>query len=189
MARTTAADQEAPAPKKGPSVVIQALMFLVITAVAAGAGWFAGGMLKSNAPVAAGEAAPPAGHEVADAHGASGGHGGGHGEEAEAAGHGEEAGGSSQTMFNLPPITTNLAAPSDIWARMEVSIKFDTPPADASVVEAVHQDLLGFLRTVKMHQIEGASGIQHLKADLEDRASIRSEGGVKHVYIRTLLFE
>ena len=45
------------------------------------------------------------------------------------------------------------------------------------------------MRTVKLHQIEGASGFQHLKADLEERAAIRSDGHVKQVLIRTLLFE
>ena len=40
-----------------------------------------------------------------------------------------------------------------------------------------------------MHQIEGASGYQHLKADLDERARIRSDGHVKQVLVRTLLFE
>ena len=63
------------------------------------------------------------------------------------------------------------------------------PPADPGLADAIHQDLLAFVRTVKMHQIEGASGFQHLKADLAERASIRSDGHVKAVLIRTLLFE
>ena len=50
-------------------------------------------------------------------------------------------------------------------------------------------DFLAFVRTLKLHQIEGASGFQHFKADLEDRAAIRSGGHVKQVLIRTLLFE
>ena len=62
-------------------------------------------------------------------------------------------------------------------------------PAEPPLIEAVHQDLLAFVRTLKMHQIEGASGFQHLKADLEERAAIRSDGHVKNVLIRTLLFE
>ena len=57
------------------------------------------------------------------------------------------------------------------------------------MADAIHQDLLAFVRTVKMHQIEGASGFQHLKADLGERASIRSGGHAKAVLIRTLLFE
>jgi len=45
------------------------------------------------------------------------------------------------------------------------------------------------VRTVKLHQIEGASGYQHLKADLEERAALRSEGHAKQILIRTLLVE
>ena len=181
------ADDAEPVAKKGPSIIIQVAVLLVMTGAALGAGWFVGGFLKKGAPEGAAVAdtkAPDDGHAKADD---------GHGAAADA-GHGEDAAEgeepvASTTLFNLPPITTNLAAPSDIWARMEVSIRFDTPPADVQIVEAIHQDLLGFLRTVKMHQIEGASGIQHFKSDLEERALIRSDGHVKNVYIRTLLFE
>jgi flagellar FliL protein len=42
---------------------------------------------------------------------------------------------------------------------------------------------------VKLAQVEGASGFQHLKADLEERAAVRSGGKVRKILIRTLLFE
>jgi flagellar FliL protein len=45
------------------------------------------------------------------------------------------------------------------------------------------------MRTVKLPQVEGASGFQHLKEDLEERARIRSGGRVKKILIKTLLFE
>ncbi|EHK52231.1 flagellar basal body-associated FliL family protein, partial [Allomesorhizobium alhagi] len=62
-------------------------------------------------------------------------------------------------------------------------------PQSPDLIESIHQDLLAYLRTVKLHQVEGASGFQHLKADLEERAKIRSGGHVKQFLIRTLLFE
>lgn len=183
---------ELSAPKKGPSIVIQVAMLLVLAAAALGVGWFAGGYLKGQAgpaaPTGEAEAQPPA-----EAHAEPAGHGGtagaGHGGGEEAAEGREGEAGPTQTLFDLAPITTNLAAPNDVWVRLEVAIEFDVPPTDTKVVEIVHQDLLSYLRTIKMHQLEGASGIQHLKADLEDRAAIRSDGHVKSVYIRTLLFE
>ena len=91
-------------------------------------------------------------------------------------------------MVPLAPITTNLAAPDNIWVRLELSLVLDAPQP-AELAERIHQDLLAFVRTLKMHQIEGASGFRHLKADLEERAAIRSDGHVKEVLIRTLLFE
>ena len=58
-----------------------------------------------------------------------------------------------------------------------------------AVAEQIHQDFLAFMRTVKLPQVEGASGFQHLKEDLEERARLRSHGRVGKILIRTLLFE
>ena len=157
-------------PKSGPSLVIQIGVFLLMTAAALGMGWLSGGFLTAGK-----SGSEPVAHSAAAAHGESK---GGHGEEAPA----------SDTVIPLAAITTNIASPSDVWVRMEVSIVLDEPQ-DASLPELIHQDLLAFVRTVKMHQIEGASGFQHFKADLEERAAIRSGGHVKQVLIRTLLFE
>ncbi len=57
------------------------------------------------------------------------------------------------------------------------------------MTEQIHQDLLAYVRTLKLHQIEGASGYQHLKADLDERATLRSGGHVKQVLVRTMLLE
>jgi flagellar FliL protein len=178
------ADQAIPA-KSGPSIVIQIAILLVMTGAAIGIGWLSGSYLSGTVPhdPAAAEAATPA---KADAHGA----------EAKADGHGDAKGGHGDAeapgnplLLDLPPIMTNIAAPSDIWLRVELSVVFDEPPQDPGLADAIHQDLLAFVRTVKMHQIEGASGFQHLKADLGERASIRSGGHAKSILIRTLLFE
>jgi flagellar FliL protein len=175
--------EQAPA-KSGPSIVIQLAVLLVMTGAAVGLGWFSGSYLNGTAPhePATEEAtAPEVGHGAAAA---------GHGE----AKHGEEEGEegappSGPLILNLPAITTNLAAPSDTWLRLELSVQLDQPTEDTTLVEKIHQDLLAFMRTVKLHQIEGASGFQHLKADLSERAAIRSDGHAKAVLIRTLLFE
>lgn len=170
-----AVDAPAPAASKGSSIVIQLAVLLVMTVAAVGLGWFSGSYLNGEAPKAAAPAPP--------AHGADA--GAGHG----AAGDPAPAASSGAPVVDLPAITTNLAAPSEIWVRMELSLQFDQAPGDSSLIDAIHQDLLAFMRTVKMHQVEGASGFLHLKADLTDRASIRSGGHVKAVLIRTLLFE
>ena len=180
-----AAQQTEALPRTGPSLIVQIAVLLVMTGVAVGIGWFSGGMLGGQAKPDAGTVETEAADHAAPA---EGGHGGG--DAKEAGGHGEEgekAGASP--IVALEPITTNLAAPNEIWVRMELSVVFDTPPQDPAIADTIHQDLLGFMRTVKMHQIDGPSGFQHLKADLEERASIRSGGAAKKVLIRTLLFE
>jgi flagellar FliL protein len=72
---------------------------------------------------------------------------------------------------------------------MELSVELDQPSTDPMLANTIQQDLLAYMRTVKLHQIEGASGFQHLKADLTERAAIRSDGHVRAVLVRTLLFE
>ncbi|NGN44222.1 flagellar basal body-associated FliL family protein [Mesorhizobium sp. CGMCC 1.15528] len=160
----------APSQPKGPSLVIQAVVLLGMTAAAIGLGWVSGQYLYGRESAAKVEVAAGESHE------------------APAKAEGDHGKASTGLEVPLPPITTNLAAPSDMWVRMEASVVFDAPQPQ-SLVDDIHQDLLAFLRTVKVHQIEGASGFQHLKADLEERAKIRSEGHVRQVLIRTLLFE
>ena len=156
-------------PKKGPSLVIQLAMLLAVTAAAVGMGWVSGGYLKGVGGPVPVPAAPENEGSV----------------EQPAAAHDPGAG---PTLVALPPITTNLASPADIWIRLEASVVYDAPQP-AAVSEDIHQDLLALIRTLKMHQIEGASGYQHLKADLEERAAIRSGGHAKQILIRTLLLE
>lgn len=160
------ADQiEAP---KGPSFVLQLGMLLLMTAAALGVGWMSGSYLRNSE-----EPAKPARLE----------HGGkGEGKTP------EKHEGAGPVLVELASITTNLAAPADVWVRMEVSVVYDSPQPP-EITEAIHQDLLAYLRTLKMYQVEGASGYQHLKADLQERAAIRSNGHATDVLIRTLLFE
>lgn len=156
-------------PKKGPSLVVQLAMLLAMTGAAVGMGWFSGGYLKQGEAPAPVPAAP----ENA-------------GNPEKSAEVGKQIAGP--TVVQLAPITTNLAAPSEIWIRLEASVLYDAPQPQ-EMTEQIHQDLLAFVRTLKMHQIEGASGYQHLKADLDERAALRSGGHVKQVLIRTMLLE
>lgn len=168
----------APPVTKGPSLIVQAAVLLVITAAAVGGGWFAGGYLGKEAgqEAATADAAAPA----AGGHGARAGEGGEEGKVEEAA--------PNPLLVPLEVMTTNLAAPSKVWARLELSLLLNEPLSQ-DMVETIHQDLFAYVRTLKLHQIEGASGFQHLKADLEERARIRSDGRVKQILVRTLLFE
>lgn len=171
---------DAPAPKKGPSLVVQGGVLVGITVLALGMGWFTGTQIGPPGP--AGEEVPA--HAAVGEHGAAAGgdHGGG--------GEGEAAAPPPgfPTIIPLAPINTNLAAPTDAWVRMELSLEFAHAP-EAGVADSVHQDLLDYARSLKLHQIEGPSGIAFLRADMDERARLRSGGKVSRVLIRTLLFE
>lgn len=179
--------------KKGPSTVVQAVVLLVLTIAAAGGGWFSGLRLHSDegsadltetmkiqvdplpGSVEAEEAAR------ASASGAQGGEDG----------VARDENGNIMLiprLVPLEPVTTNLAAPRDIWVRMELAIVFTAPPPP-QMVRAIHEDILAYMRTVTLQQVQGASGFRHLKTDLEERARIRSDGLATQLMIRTLLFE
>ena len=119
----------------------------------------------------------------APAHGAAKTHGAPEGQEEEA---GEEH--AKLVVFDIPSITTNLLDPSDAWIRMELSLVFEES-ADQMVAEDVHQDILAYVHTMKLYNLRGGSGYQHLIEDLEDRAAIRTEGRVKRVLVRSLILE
>ena len=154
-------------PRNEPSLLVQTVILAGLTAVAIAIGWLAGLYLSGNQPGAVRSAAEIAGKAsetvLAEAEGKLG-------------------------IVHLEPITTNLAGPGDTWVRLELALIFDDKP-DLMTAQTVQQDILAYLRTVKFHQVEGASGFQHLKSDIEERAAIRSDGKVKGVLIRTLLFE
>lgn len=164
------ADEEQDASEKKPSLVVTAAIIAVLTLLAGGGGWLVGNML-----------APPAG-EVAAAEGAAG--AAGAGENAEVPRISTEANG----IVLLDPITSNLAYPSDNRVRLEVALMFkDTP--DIVLAEEIHQDILAYMRTVSLQQVQGPRGFQYLREDLQERVDLRSEGRVTNVMFRTFVIE
>ncbi len=151
--------------KRGPSLIIQIAVLLALTAMAAGIGWLSGGFLNGETKTSA----PPPAAEGGAEHGA--------------------ATVVKANIVDLAPITTNLSVPETVWIRLELSLVFDQPPQDPMLADAIQQDILAYVRTVKLMQVQGASGYQHLKSDLAERAAIRSKGLVKDVLVRTMLFE
>jgi flagellar protein FliL len=97
----------------------------------------------------------------------------------------------SSTIVDLPPIVTNLGAPPDTWVRLEGSIIFD--PKTLSHPEAmaaqIGDDVLAYLRTVSLRQLEGPIGLENIRQDLSERAATRSGGKVRGFVIRTLVVQ
>jgi flagellar FliL protein len=147
---------------------------LIATVVAVGGGAFFGMQLASLTPKA------PAGHEAS----------------AEQS-HGYDAGGEKPKlegplvkMIPLPPILSNIAVPADVWVRIEAQAIFEGKDEEAKVlIPKVSEDLLAFIKTVTLAQIEGPSGFQHLREDLDDRARVRSEGKIRELVIQSFVIE
>lgn len=166
------ADGEEQAAGKGKSksgLVATIAIVLVLSAVAGGGGWMLGGVLAPQVvkeePLADAAQADKADKKDAD---------------------GEKK--PRENVIPLEPITTNLSYPSENWIRIEVSLLFTANPDDA-LADQIHQDILSYLRTVSLQQIEGPRGFQYLRDDLRERVKLRSEGRVTDILFRTFVIE
>lgn len=165
-------EEEAPPPKKS-SLIPTVAVVAVLTLVAAGGGWFLGGML---AP----QTAQP--EEVAGVTGAD------KADKKEAGKEKEEKAAGRPNILGIAPITTNLSYPSDNWIRIELALVFRDAP-DEAMADKIHQDIMAYLRTVSLQQIEGPRGFKYLHDDLRERVILRSEGRVTDILFRTFVIE
>lgn len=97
----------------------------------------------------------------------------------------------TSNIFDLPPIVTNLGSPQEMWIRLEASMIFDSSAVKqpGALAAEIANDLLAYLRTVAVTQIQGPIGLQNLRQDLNERAAIRSSGAVKELVIKTLVIQ
>ena len=75
--------------------------------------------------------------------------------------------------------------------RLEGSIMFDpkTLPHPEAVAGQIGDDILAYLRTVSLRQLEGPIGLENIRQDLNERAAIRSGGKVRELVIRTMVVQ
>lgn len=95
------------------------------------------------------------------------------------------------SVYDLPAIVTNLGTPQDTWIRLEASFIYDPKamPHPDALGNQIADDILAFLRTDSLTQIQGIAGLQNLRLDINERAAIRSNGVVKELVIRNLVIQ
>jgi flagellar FliL protein len=98
---------------------------------------------------------------------------------------------ASANLRSLAPIVTNLASPERTWVRLEASLVMDgEQTAETNMLAGqITEDIIAYLRTVALVQIQGASGFQYLREDLNDRVRVRSGGKVRDLVIQSLIVE
>ena len=170
------------APKKKGGMVPLIAVFAVLTLVGGGGGWVLGGMLADKLmpqiKAAREEAAKQAAKDAAK----------GKEEKKEGEGGLPRIATEANGIVQLEPITTNLAYPSENWVKLDVALLFNGPP-DPKLAEDIHQDIMAYLRTVSLQQIEGPRGFEYLRDDIQERVDLRSEGRVSKVMFRTFVVE
>ena len=97
----------------------------------------------------------------------------------------------TSAIYDLPPIVTNLGAPQDTWIRLEGSIVFDPRlmPHPEKAAAELGDDILAYLRTLTLKQLEGPIGLENLRQDLSERAATRTGGVARQFVIRTLVVQ
>lgn len=152
------------AEKKRGGALGTIIMFVVVTAIGVGMGfgglWFQERKTGSAKPQMADEAAIESGEaELAVLH-----------------------------IHDLQPILTNIAAPKDVWVRLELSL-LTGEAIDPKLAEEIGQDLFALMRTIRLDQMEGPSGFLALRHAIDQRAKFRGGEMVKRVLFRTLVLE
>ncbi|TNM66091.1 flagellar basal body-associated FliL family protein [Aliirhizobium smilacinae] len=155
-------------PKKNTLIPMVGAVVL-LSLVGGGGGWLTG---KLIAP------APKPAEAAASTHAAEG----------EKSGEGEKTAPAVSNLLELTPILTNIGYPAENLIRLQVGLVFDGPP-DPALAETVNQNIVAYLRTLSLQQLQGPRGFTYLKGDLEEIASLRSQGRVTKVLIRTFVVE
>ncbi|AQS62677.1 hypothetical protein AGRHK599_LOCUS185 [Rhizobium rhizogenes] len=165
-------NEQAEGKKKSSPLVMTIAGIAILTLLGAGGGWLVGGMIAPR--IAGAEAAAHASAASAEK-----------GKGAEGI---EKISAEANGIVQLDPITTNLAYPSTNWVRLEVALMFKGP-VEVGLAEDIHQDILAYVRTVSLQQLEGPRGFQYLKDDIQERVDLRSQGRVSKVMFRTFVIE
>lgn len=95
------------------------------------------------------------------------------------------------TTARLDPVIVNLASPAGARIRLDTAMVFDVDAVgDIERMKAVlSQDILTFLRTVSLGELQGASALGHLRDDLNERVRVASGGAVRELLIETLILQ
>lgn len=140
---------------------------LALTAVAAGGGGLIGRQIVSAVRAAAGKDSP-----------------------AQSVPAGAVQLGTS-AVKELAPVVTNLASPEGAVVRLQAAIVYDKSDAQQIDIVAakIGDDMLAFVKTLTVAQLQGSSGLQHLREDLNERAAVRSDGRVRELMIEMLVVQ
>jgi flagellar FliL protein len=53
----------------------------------------------------------------------------------------------------------------------------------------IRGDILAYVRTMKLAQLEGASALEHMREDLNDRVATRTDGRVSELILETMIVQ
>lgn len=161
--------------KKKSAAIMTVVGLAVLTLLGGGGGWVVGGMVAPNIRGAAQEEQAKEAKDAAT-------------QKKDGEAGLPRISTEANNVVQLEPITSNLAYPSENWVRLEIALLFNGPP-DVKLAEDIHQDILAYVRTVSLQQIEGPRGFEYLRDDIQERVDLRAQGRVSKIMFRTFVIE
>ena len=94
-------------------------------------------------------------------------------------------------IIRLPPVLTTLAEPRGRWIRLEGSIltRPESKVSPEQLAEEAGGQILTYLRSVRLDQLESASSVLGLRDDLDETVRTLSGGDVQKLLIHGLVVE
>jgi flagellar protein FliL len=90
----------------------------------------------------------------------------------------------------LTPIVVNLRDPANLYVRLEAAVVLDPSVQDGAAIAAkVADDLVGYVKTVSLSEIEGPTGYQYFREDLRRRAVQIGGGKVKELLLQSFVVQ
>ncbi len=180
------------------SLLMMAVAISLLTLMSAGVGITVGLLLQNQREVTAGEVSQPSATEVQTAKE----------QPSDAATHGSAPASSDEQTpepaedaedirledlrpVAFPPILTTLAKPIGTWIRLEGALLVvpDSEKDDDRLAVETGEQILTYLRTLRLEDIETPSGFLGLRDDLNETVKIMSGGQIHGVLIHGLVVE
>lgn len=94
-------------------------------------------------------------------------------------------------VMELPAVVTNLAEPEGARVRMQVAMVYPKKGVENAALLAakINDDIVAFLKTLTVTELQGPTGLQSLREDLNERAAVRSDGKVREIIIEALVVQ
>ena len=90
----------------------------------------------------------------------------------------------------LAPIVTNLREPSTLYVRVEAVVVFEPNTPDfAALAAKIGDDLVSYLRTVSLSELDGPTGFQYVREDLRKRSVQLGGGKVRELLLQSFVIQ
>ncbi len=90
----------------------------------------------------------------------------------------------------LAPIVTNLREPSSLYVRIEAVVVLEpNTPDGAALAAKIGDDLVSYLRTVSISELDGPTGFQYVREDMRKRSVQLGAGKVRELLLQSFVIQ